>query len=63
MRKNVGVILLCCGMGMLVALFGLLVQRYFGEGIVWAYYLSIMMIYCGAMMTEPEEEDEDDEDD
>lgn len=55
--------MLCFGMGMLVALFGLLVQRYFGDGIVWAYYLSIIMIYCGAMMTEPEEEDEDDEDD
>lgn len=61
MRKNVGVILLCCGMGMLVALFGLLVQRYFGDGIVWAYYLSIIMIYCGAIIIGPEEDKEDDE--
>lgn len=63
MRNQVGVILLFCGIGMLIALFGLIAQRFFGEEIMWAYYGGIVMIYCGAIIIGPEEEDEDDEDD
>jgi hypothetical protein len=61
MRKNVGVILLFCGIGMLIALFGLIAQRFFGEEIMWAYYGAIVMIYCGAIIIGPEEDKEDDE--
>lgn len=61
MRNQVGVILLCCGIGMLIALFGLLVQRFFGKEIMWAYYGAIVMIYCGAIIIGPEEDKEDNE--
>lgn len=55
--------MLFCGIGMLVALFGLIAQRFFGKEIMWAYYGAIVMIYCGAIIIGPEEDKKDNEDD
>ena len=63
MRKSMGTILLFFGIGVLIALFGMITRLFLGEAIMWVYVIAVTLIGGGAMMIDTEEEDDRDEDD